>query len=618
MGIQSLTSFIDNYFDGKWLRYEPKGRLVIDGYSLCFTLYFNFNIDGIHGGQYRQYRDLLLTFFNCLKASGVSPVTVFDGIDYKLEKQPELWRRRRDGVKVVRSQLTAGDQSRSGSQVLPILAIEVFREVLEELEVPLYFADGEADPDTVAVANYYKCPVVANDSDYYIFGAENGYIPISRLRWREQPIKADVYMLHQFETAFNIKDPRLSRMIPAMQGNDFMNRLYNSHLKEHILMSVSDTIDRSVRSSLHMLSLVLYLSKFKTVDEVFEDVLTNVENGSRIVKALSNNLHTAEEFYNITYKLSEEELMTKTVLRTTNGTEIPDWILRQYRHGYFVSSLMETLVIGQCFLRIATDDPYKPSSQLASRHIRQSIYNILLPLIKGERVTEVVRFEADLRREEVLCTESTTFPSFPAVQALSLAQRVDVLCNIINVDPKILEVFDRKWKFIICAGCYWVRECHPNNHLIKSLVMCLLFCSQARNPTSHLPRHVRDQRNGKWMDALHKFSSFQCIYLDLSKLNNLLLNPFLIQSPAFLFDGKLAQFYSCKKDIDQIIEKEFKGSSLYTKILTTLSSFQNKGKPKASTSEERKDTKKKVVPTAISSNPFAMLTLDSEEEDSDE
>ena len=619
MGIPGLTSCIENYFSGKWLQCEPKGHLVIDAKSFCYTMYFNSEIDWIHGGQYWKFKELLLKFFDSLLSSNIVPVLVFDGIDYKREKEPVKMKKRTDSVKAIRKQLTEhGARSRP---VLPVLAMGVFKQVLEELNIHMYTVDGEADPDAVAIANHYKCPIVANDSDYYIFNVHHGYIPHKHLYWKNKPVKADMYTLNHFNEVFGLKDPKLSRMIPAIVGNDFIEGIpENTYLKEHIMFSSR----HDTKGSYRVESILRYIAKFKTVSELLEHVST-LETGH----SLASNLEKAEQIYNIDYTLSQEDLMNNSILVTTNGSKIPDWVLKQYRCGYFVSSLMETLVVGQSFLGLATDNPYRPSAQLASRPIRQSIYSILSPLMKGNSVSEIIRFEADLRHEQVDFSPSITFPIFPAIQELSPPQRTEVLCEVIGVSPTVLEVFDRKWKLVVASACFWVRECSPNLHLVKSLVLCFLFCSQDRDPGSLLPHEIiHEERNSKWMNALHQFSCFQCIYLDMMKLNNILLNPLLFVSPAYLFDGRLAQFYACKKDINGIVDKNFKGSLLYKNLFETLISFGHKSSdkrpsfsPKASKSKSDAGHQKPKVAVAkkvsgvMSNNPFAMLTLEDDEEE---
>ena len=627
MGIRGLTTFIENYFTDKWLQYDPKGHLVIDGYSICYTLHSG--IDWIQGGQYWEYRQEVLAFFHALQASGILPVVVFDGIDYKQLKKEVIWKKRSESVKIIRSQLTPGDNTADGWSVIPLQIMQVFREVLEEQNIPLYFADGEADPDTVAMAAHYKCPIISNDSDYFMFNADHGYIPLSHFQWQEEPIVADMYTLKQFQNSYKLNDTRLARLIPAILGNDFIPRLFISPFKQYVLWSVRDTVDQS-KSYTHIESLVRYIAKFQNVSEVLEDISTAI--CPSFAKRVSMGLESAESIYNVTHVLNEDIFMNNTALVTNNGSKLPEWVLRQFRHGYFVPSLMETLVLGESFLRIPTDNPRKPSTQLVSRHIRRSIYSILLPLMKNDCVTEVVRFEADLHNEDVPVSPSTTFPSFLSMQKVSLQDRVAILCQVIDINPSVLDMFDRKWKLIVCAGCYWARECHPNIHLVKALVLCLLSCSRDKDPSFLLPSQpaVKEKRTSeKWLDALHSFSSFQYIYLDLSKLNNILVNPLLFVSPAFVFDGILIQFYACKKNIDGIAEKNLKELlRLYTDLLKTFSSFLSQRRQKGTTTFDISKTKqsdctdkmklpKSKPPLTISNNPFAVLIQDSSDESVD-
>ena len=52
------------------------------------------------------------------------------------------------------------------------------------------------------MANHYQCPVVALDSDYFMFNIDAGYIPINKLHWENRPITAELYMLGDFVKSF--------------------------------------------------------------------------------------------------------------------------------------------------------------------------------------------------------------------------------------------------------------------------------------------------------------------------------------------------------------------------------------------------------------------------------
>lgn len=53
--------------------------------------------------------------------------------------------------------------------VLPILTREVFIQVLVQRGVPLVQCPVEADWEIACLAYQWKCPVLTNDSDFYVF-----------------------------------------------------------------------------------------------------------------------------------------------------------------------------------------------------------------------------------------------------------------------------------------------------------------------------------------------------------------------------------------------------------------------------------------------------------------
>lgn len=57
---------------------------------------------------------------------------------------------------------------RNGS-VLPILSRNVFIQVLVQRGVPLFQCPAEADWEIACLARQWSCPVLTNDSDFFIF-----------------------------------------------------------------------------------------------------------------------------------------------------------------------------------------------------------------------------------------------------------------------------------------------------------------------------------------------------------------------------------------------------------------------------------------------------------------
>lgn len=59
-------------------------------------------------------------------------------------------------------------RGRNGS-ILPILTRNVFIQVLLQRGIPLVQCPAEADWEIACLARQWNCPVLSNDSDFYIF-----------------------------------------------------------------------------------------------------------------------------------------------------------------------------------------------------------------------------------------------------------------------------------------------------------------------------------------------------------------------------------------------------------------------------------------------------------------
>lgn len=92
MGVKGLTTFVEGH---RHLLQDVRfrdSRLVIDGCSLYFRLYFNHDLDQKHGGDYDTFACMLHQFFSALAACNIQSFVVLDGgkdafIYFKIEFQ---------------------------------------------------------------------------------------------------------------------------------------------------------------------------------------------------------------------------------------------------------------------------------------------------------------------------------------------------------------------------------------------------------------------------------------------------------------------------------------------------------------------------------------------------
>ncbi len=191
--------------------------------KLIYTFSKRAEVPWMEGGRYGVLRGRLMEFFTSLKSRGIELLVVLEGLDHnRTEKECiRIERRKKRNQGIARSFLE--NKGTNSLSPLPVLSFKVILMIMEELGIPVIYTDGEADRNTVAIANYYNYPVLANDSDYYMYDIKAGYIPLTRLNLHARPLKLEVYKLCDFNSQFGLSDPQLSRVIPAVLGsNDFI------------------------------------------------------------------------------------------------------------------------------------------------------------------------------------------------------------------------------------------------------------------------------------------------------------------------------------------------------------------------------------------------------------
>ena len=72
------------------------------------------------------------------------------------------------------------------------------------------------------MANALKCPVLSNDSDFFIFDVEGGFIPLSSFKWQWCPSTARIFYRRQLAEYFGIHS-ELPPLFASLVGNDYVN-----------------------------------------------------------------------------------------------------------------------------------------------------------------------------------------------------------------------------------------------------------------------------------------------------------------------------------------------------------------------------------------------------------
>ena len=575
MGIQGLTSFVDKKFK-RWEKKEIRGKIIIDGSSLMFTLY---TFDWGHGGQYPEFRSKIQGFFQATKASGITPIVVMDGVDVEGRKMPVIMSRRRERIKKVdRYCRQERRESVIGLGVLPPLVLQVYLRTLQELGVELTFADGEGDIAVFELANGYSCPVLSNDSDFLMYNLHSGYIPLNQFKWEESmPIVARVYHHVNFCTEFGLHDPNLRLVIPAIAGNDFISSIDDENFAGYLARNSPELNYRHDKIG----TIVNFIQKFPSL-EGFKGRIVSFPCLTRNGKEkLIENCRQAEKMYNSDETSSLDLMREKSSLRLHSSSKnIPKWLLNQYRSGNLFT--MHILATSRHILNVFVEDTFRSSCTVSSKPIRQFIYGIMgLP-----KVTECGRIGS--APEEVEVEASTDLvggrrvPQLQRIPTISASERAHVVYSVLgcsNTEP-MLDRLDKQWRLAIAATEFWVRECSPDQLAVEALVLCFTVLSTNIDTLKRLNLSVHEhfRRSQQWMDLLHVFSQWQSCYGDALRLNQILMLPLKPVSPASIFDGRLLIYVASSAHNKRVVTdlQDIKTMRLYSKLVDIASQPRKK------------------------------------------
>ena len=142
MGVGGLTSYV-NSFETLWKRQtELKNtKLIIDGCSLYIHLCKA--VSGCRfGGQYEEFYDAILQFFNALDRNGVEYFVVLDGAQHASGKKLEKHKKNAKDLIKKSCALAENRAPEDGEDfVLPLLSKRVFLQVVMDRGVKFAVCD---------------------------------------------------------------------------------------------------------------------------------------------------------------------------------------------------------------------------------------------------------------------------------------------------------------------------------------------------------------------------------------------------------------------------------------------------------------------------------------------
>ncbi|KAM4528373.1 single-strand DNA endonuclease ASTE1-like [Odontesthes bonariensis] len=492
MGVRGLHKLIQE--SNILTDFEVSGsKVVIDGPGLYYHLYYRAEpkLDQRHGGDYSAFRDEVGRFFDALRRCDITPYVLLDG-GHKPQKEETLKSRLRDKVsKATRLAEPGGERSRD--EILPPLVKDVFIQLLRDRRVEFVQSSGEADLECALRANERKCPVLSDDSDFYIFHVQEGFLPLKEFQWkqvRDERIPAKRYRITDFCQRFQIR-PRLMPVFAALTGNDY-SRLQQAPLSQKDILKLLRTLTPDVEGESALREVLRFCSE--------------------------------EEIRPFLDSVTEYDLVEPA------PPSLPRWMGDAVQTGILTSFVTSVMNHRTMMLTPLVENSSQPSSYTAALRIRQYFYGLL---VGQQTCTEYDRDGKDITHRSI--SPVLAGVTIDDLQHLDKLGGRKVLHGALNLrEPPTLEGIPDNLKLPVCVTIFWLgyrQQKHPGPWSAPVLQAILLgFVYGADDSDGEFKRRMRalrDEGGGSPLHSnnAHAFNQWQCCMRQSLHLNQLLSFP---------------------------------------------------------------------------------------------
>uniref|UniRef100_A0A3Q3MW41 Asteroid homolog 1a n=1 Tax=Mastacembelus armatus TaxID=205130 RepID=A0A3Q3MW41_9TELE len=477
-------------------------------------------LDENHGGQYAAFEDLIEKFVTAMTGCGITPYVVLDGgSDYTDKKVQTLTLRAEQLIKKAHQAAAEGTKK----HILPLLAKMVFKQTLVRLGVPVAQCYSEADQEIAALAIKWQCPVLSNDSDFYIFELPAGLLPISHFRWKDvkqngsqRYIPCKSYNTSSFCIFFNIQR-QLLPTFAALAGNDYVKLQWTGSFISWTQFAPAGS-ERTGRLE----GLLCWLRNFQQPEQALQAALGLMGELSEKKKVeVLEGLALGMEEYRVPSSLRYStgvNVLCFSVLQVVGL--VPDWMLQPLTQARLTADVLDVLLLQRMSLSFPVDKDDMPSACLTSRPLRQLMYGLLLgrgggPSCGGDRQSGP---PAKNHQGPKGCRHSAA-----GSQLAEHSERLQVLLEALGVTEASLIHLPPQLRLPVAVTCYWLQRAQPPpaQTLLKALLLGLSNEDTLRHRAALQAQ--KTQYKGKVDGSVaHTFNQWQVCLKDSIHLNQLL------------------------------------------------------------------------------------------------
>ena len=541
-------------------------KIVIDGYGLLWYLLLLTREEDAksRGGEYELLGSKIKSFFQNLHECHIVPYVVFDGsCDLDDMKRDTHLKRLQDGIKKAEEIISGGNGT-----IMPPLAEPLMKQVMEELDVSFAFSQFEADRDIAILANYWKCPVLAKDSDFYIMDIAAGYISLKSLEWQEVhneggqcSISGQIFYIDSFCTSFEIKKELLP-LFASLAGNDYVDSpLVDDFLYSQVYSKNATKTERQKRLN----ELLRWLREQDTSAKALKEVLNNFSDEAKR-NAVQRLVSASMKMYEVTNHSSllpsyfDGGDIDFKESQICNVVGAPEWVAEEQQDGTIPNSCINILSKRYCISEFQVENPKEKCAWMTSKFLFSVMTGIVLsgqPIPEGKENNECIvyirkgnRVEEHKIHPRLEVGGFGNLPSMCEVPSVSqvIKQRLilEVLTPNLHVSSQV-EEFPEEFRFalLVTLHCVHHSKISVEPHIASLLAGWAYLYEQRKENEPFQIVQIEGQKAKTRRETpdpviSHGFAQWQICLLQALCLNDLLQRP-LPPCPdiSVLFNGDL-------------------------------------------------------------------------------
>ena len=397
------------------------------------------------------------------------------------------------------------------------------------------------------MAEEWNCPVLSNDSDFFIFDIKGGYIPLSSLEWKSNRLRANIFHRRKLASHLGIREELLP-LFASLVGNDYVSWEALEPFTRALSRNQT-SMGRLSRKEAKFASIARFLST-QPCNSLLQKV--SFHGGDQLRQAVEISLRE--------YTITESNLLgyfqdgvVCSSLTTQNNREITEWVLHRFRDGQFSANCMSSLTGGRVFLRFQVENCREVSANACSQHLRRLVYGILNDAAAHNRrgnITTVQEWDREgmtVKRTDVVPYQEGVVPPVSLVPSLDKEERLSALLVPLNSNTASIRLLPEKFKLIAASLRFLARNAHPSleeNHLAAVLCSCIKLEDGSWIQYMENAKRNRMMSLSQPFDlrAAQSFAQWQCVLRDAVQLNFVLLEP--VETPCIYktFNGRLAHY----------------------------------------------------------------------------